>query len=323
MKVQKKDIEEPKKLSGWAITGIVLLCVVGVFFLFIAGIVIFAIASVFSTPSISVSGDVAKISIIGAITADSSPNFFGTDTTASSKRIVGQIEQAKNDRKVKAVIFEINSPGGSGVASDEIAAAIRSLDKPTVAYIREVGASGAYWVASSTDHIFANKFSTVGSIGVIASYLDFSEFIDKYNVTYQRFVAGDNKDFGSPFREPTARERQRFQSQLDELHTLFIQEVAIGRNLDESYVRSLADGFFFTGASAVDAKLVDALGGYDESVRYIEEKLGMKVKVVEYTRPRGLFESLSGYSREALYQLGIGIGHGLSPKIDNSMVIKT
>ena len=86
----------------------------------------------------------------------------------------------EENKDIKAIVLEINSPGGSAVASDEIASAVKKSNKPTVAVIREAGASGGYWIASSTDHIIANRMSITGSIGVISSYLEFSGLIEKY-----------------------------------------------------------------------------------------------------------------------------------------------
>ena len=116
----------------------------------------------------SLTANVAIIPIEGVITADSSSSFF--DKSLSSQDIVELIEKADKNPQIKAIILEINSPGGSAVASEEIADAVKKTNKTTVAWIREVGASGAYWVASSTDHIVASKASITGSIGVIASF---------------------------------------------------------------------------------------------------------------------------------------------------------
>lgn len=306
--------EEKKKKSPLLITGLIIGGVFLAIILFFVLIFIFALASAFSTTPIEGKGDVAHIKIEGLITTTAQTDFFAQETGASSDTLVAQIERAQNDNSIKGIIFEINSPGGSGVASDEIATAIRNLDKPTVSYIREVGASGAYWIASSTDHILANKLSTVGSIGVIASYLEFSGLLDKYNISYQRFVAGDTKDFGSPFREPTAQERAQFQNQLDELHEIFIAEVAKGRDLDVEYVKTLADGSFVTGNSARELQLIDDFGGYNEAVVYMENILGTEVSVVQYRQPKGFLQSLSGYMARNFHLIGQGIGSSLIPE---------
>ena len=118
-------------------------------------------------------GNVALIRIRGPIMVDKSSDFI-SQSHASSENIIRLIDEADENPSIKAFIFDINSPGGSAVASDEIASRIKKLDKPTIALIREIGASGGYWIASSADVIVANKMSITGSIGVISSYLEFS-----------------------------------------------------------------------------------------------------------------------------------------------------
>ena len=156
------------------------------------------------------SGNVAVIAIKGPIMAENSGGMFGSGA-ATSTDIVNYIEEAEKDPGVKAVLFEINSPGGTAVASDEIAQAIHLLkektNKTTVAWIREVGASGGYWIASASEYIVANRMSITGSIGVISSYLDFSGLMDRYDVNYQRLVSGEHKDMGTPFK-PLSKEEE-------------------------------------------------------------------------------------------------------------------
>ena len=142
-------------------------------------------------------GNVALIPIEGIITG-SGGSYLGS-STISSKSIVEFIEEADKSDNIDAIVLEINSPGGSAVASDEIAEAVKNAKKPVVSFIREVGASGGYWVASASDYIIANRMSITGSIGVISSYLEFSGLMEKYGVGYERLVAGENKDLLSPY----------------------------------------------------------------------------------------------------------------------------
>jgi protease IV len=278
-----------------------------------------------TTSKVSTRGtqNVALIQINGVIMTQTQASLFGGSSDTSSTEIVRRLKEIQNDPNIKGVIFEINSPGGSGVASDEISQAIKALDKPTVSYIREVGASGAYWVASSTDVIYANRMSTVGSIGVIASYLDFSDFLTRYNVTYQRFVAGDNKDFGSPFTDVTPDQRAHYQAILDELHMIFIEEVAQGRGLSVDEIKPYADGSIFTARQAIEAKLIDGYGGRDEAIYYMEQQLGSKVNIITYTRRASLFEALATYSQSHMYAVGAGIGDRIVAKQTSSLVMQT
>src|SRR3989344_1664750 len=184
-------------IKRWVIV-LVVLFVLALLSLMFAGLMTFMSAD--SDIPVLGSATVAVIPIEGVITTAEDDLF---SDVANSRDIVDLIKEADNNPNVKAIVFEINSPGGSPVASEEIANAIKQTSKPTVAYIREVGASGGYWIASATDRIFASRMSITGSIGVIGSYLEFDGLLDKYNITYRRLVGGKYKDIGSPFKELT------------------------------------------------------------------------------------------------------------------------
>ncbi|MEK6861331.1 MAG: S49 family peptidase, partial [Nanoarchaeota archaeon] len=122
---------------------------------------------------------IAVINIKGAISTENGGGDFLRSGTIGSGSVVGFIESANNDKNVKAIILNINSPGGTVVGSKEIVDSIKKVNKPVVALIREVGASGAYWIASASDIIVAETLSVTGSIGVIGSYLEFSDLFSE------------------------------------------------------------------------------------------------------------------------------------------------
>ena len=226
--------------------------------------------------------------------------------------------------QIKAIIFEINSPGGSAVASEEIANAIKRTNKTTVAWIREVGASGGYWVASSTDYIVANRASITGYIWVIASYLEFPGLLEEYNVTYRRLVSGRYKDIGSPFKEMTEEENAIFQQTLDELRDYFVDEVAKNRNMSRKDVDKIANGLFYLGIQAKELGLVDELGSKDEVIAYIEGKEGIKADVVKYKKEETLLDVLSKVLSKQSFFAGKGIGSALlDKKIASTVSIST
>ena len=304
---------EEKSSKGKWIAVIIIIVILGLISMVIAGImsVIIGITSLDTSSTPIGSGNVALIPIKGVILTETVSSPFGGSGDTSSSDVVESIEKADKNPSIKAIVFEINSPGGSGVASDEIASAIKRSSKPTVSYVREVGASGAYWVASATDRIFVNRMSIVGSIGVIASYLEFSGFMQEYNITYERFVAGKYKDFGSPFRKPTNDERDLFQIQLDSMHDIFINEVATNRNMSQEKVRELATGFFFTGEQGINLGLVDEIGGKEEVKTYLEKELNMTIQFVEYKRKRTLLDLFGEMSSQGTFAMGKGIGTAL------------
>ncbi|KHO52428.1 MAG: Protease IV [archaeon GW2011_AR11] len=307
------DDQMPQQKRKWPYIAFVLL------FLWLFALMLSSFISLFAgIESDSLGGNVAIIPVKGVITGDPGSGLF--DEGASSEEIVKLIEKADRNPGIRAIIVEINSPGGSPVASDEIAQALKKTNKTTVAWIREIGTSGGYWVASATDHVVANRMSVTGSIGVIASYLDFSGFIGRYNVSYERLVAGKYKDIGTPFKEMTPEERVLFQNVLDDLRDNFIDEVAANRGMDRKDVERLATGLFYLGSEAKGLGLVDELGGRGEAIAYIEQKEGIKAQVVKYKPTPSFVDILQGAFSEQSFHVGQGIGDALVEKGKTSLV---
>ena len=291
----------------------------------ILGFLISIILSLFTGNDFeSLNGNVAVIDISGTIVAQKDTGSFFEEVT-SSEDIVNLIEKAGKNDKIRAIVFKINSPGGSAVASEEIANAIKKTNKTTVAWIREVGASGAYWVASSTNHIIANRMSITGSIGVISSYLGFSGFLQEHNVTYERLVSGNLKDIGSPFKDLTAEEKALLEKKLGAIHDYFIDEVAKNRDLRKKDVEKIATGLFYLGSEAKDLGLVDELGGNEEVIKYLENKTGEKVEFVKYEKEKGFLSSLSEVMNGNSFYIGKGIGNAFftKAKMADSVSIST
>jgi len=279
--------------------------------LFALAMILSSIVWLFSGKDVgSKSGNVALIPIEGEIVGTNNGGILSQDVISSADA-VELIEKAGKNDNIKAIILEINSPGGSAVASAEIADAVKKTNKTSVAWIREVGASGAYWIASSTNHIVANRASVTGSIGVIASYLEFPGFLERYNVTYEQLISGKYKDIGSPFKKMTPEERVIFQQTLDEIRDYFVSEVAKNRNLNRKDVDKAANGLFYLGSQAKELGLIDELGGKDEAIRYIEKKEGIKAEVVEYKKERTLLDVLSKVLSKQSFFVGKGIGSAL------------
>jgi len=261
---------------------------------------------------LSLDGNVAVIPIKGTIVAEKTTGgltgFQGTTAT----NIVKMIKKAEEDDNIKAMIFRINSPGGTAVASAEIATAVKKAKKPTVAVIREMGASGAFWVATAADTVYAHPLSVTGSIGVVSSYVEYAGLMNRYNLTYRRLVAGKYKDAGSPFKELTEEERAKFQQRIDQIHQYFIAEVSANRNVSIEEVRKVADGFILLGSEAKDLGFVDELGTEDDAVKYLEKKLNITVKKVIYKVKPSLLEALTQVTASPFYAIGTGIGDSLT-----------
>ena len=263
----------------------------------IAGVILAVIllAGIASTFNVSdpTSKQVAVIPIENIIVTQSQSGLFASAST-SSQQVINWLEQADNDRRVHAILLEINSPGGSAVASDEIAQAIKQVDKPVVAWIRESGASGAYWIASESDHIIANRMSITGSVGVVASYIGFAEFFKEHNLTYEEFVAGENKQLGSPFTNMTKEQRRILQQKLDTIHDIFIEEVQENRNLTQQQLLRVQTGEFLLGVEALELGLVDELGSQQVVKDRLEEMLNATPKYTRYSRQTSFMQELFG-----------------------------
>src|SRR3989338_1389937 len=268
----------------------------------------YILAGFFSTSGIKL-GNVAKIKINGLILTEDA-NLW-TDSVTSSSDFREFIEDAEKNDAIKAILIEIDSPGGAPVASAEIADAIRSAGKPTVALIRESGASGAYWAASAADKVVAHPLSITGSIGVIGSYMQFSGLLERYNVTYERLVAGSYKDAGSPFKELSLDERKFLQTAIDEIYYYFVASVAKNRNMTFEEVEKMADGKFYTGMQAKKLGLVDELGGQDKAEEILKNMTNLtEIHYAEYEKKRTFFDLLAGVISQQSFALGKGIGSG-------------
>lgn len=210
---------------------------------------------------------------------------FGRATSA--RRVVELLERARRDAAVKAVVVELNTPGGSVVASARIHAKIQELrraGKPVVALLSEVAASGGYYVAVAADRIVADPSTLTGSIGVIVVLPNLEEFNRRIGVRTVVFKSGRFKDMGNPNRPVTREEETIFRTLVQEIYERFVGVVAQGRRMDRARVRQLADGRIFTGAQAQRLGLVDALGSLDEAVALARELARLpRARVVEYT----------------------------------------
>jgi protease-4 len=198
----------------------------------------------------------------------------------SPKDMVEQLRKYGNDSSIKAIIIHVNSPGGGAAASEEIyreVVRVRDVKKKRiVASIETVGASGAYYVSSATNKIFADNASIVGSIGVIAEWYNYEELLKWAKLQAIVLKAGEFKDTGSPVRPMTPAEREYMQGLIDNMHGQFIHSVAEGRHMKDSEILPLADGKVWTGEQAVPLKLIDQLGDFRVAVEDTAKSVGIK-----------------------------------------------
>lgn len=235
-------------------------------------------------------GNIAQININGEIVA--SNDLFTTGVT--SDEIIGLIQSAEENPNVEAIVLSINSPGGTVVASKEIAEYISSSNMTFVAWIRELGASGAYLIASACDYIVVDGLSITGSIGATSSYLDFSETLEQYGVEYTRLVSGEHKDIGSPYRNLSEDEEEILMNLVDESFEYFLNFIVENRDLSNSTVELISDGRILSGSQAFELGLADELGSREEVINYLEFLNITDIVFEEYTSV-DLFSDLTNF----------------------------
>ena len=237
----------------------------------------------------------------------------------SPKQIVPQLKRFADDDSVKAIIIHVNSPGGGVAASEEIYREVKRIrdekKKRIVASVETVGASGAYYVASATDKIYADKGSVVGSIGVIAQWVNYGELLKWAKLKDITMKAGEFKDTGNPAREMTPAEQAYLQSLIDNMHTQFIQAVADGRKAKEADIRAIANGKVWTGEQAYAMKLVDQIADFEDAVKDTAKAVGISGEPTLVRPPKQkrtgldlLFGDVSDYlpTREKLLEQQVG-----------------
>jgi protease IV len=249
--------------------------------------------------------NVALIEIYGTI-SDRPTTPFGSVDNSNSNAIIKSIRQARKD-EVKAILLHINSPGGTAAASQAIYNELMRVRKETptqiVASFGDVAASGGYYVASAAHHIVANPATTTGSIGVIIRTQNLSPLLNKIGVETGNIKSGQYKDILSPFRDLSTGEETILQGIVTESYQQFLNAIVAGRNISLEQLKPLADGRIFTGAQALQVKLVDSLGNtHDALIKAAQlAKISGEPSVRNYSSP-GWQDSLGIFFSTSLEQ---------------------
>ncbi len=217
---------------------------------------------------------VAYVSLAGTLQPGDGPLVEGVFAEAVEKAL----DAAAEDRRVRAVVLGLDSPGGSARAAERIAAAVarvREAGKPVVALILNSGASGAYWVAAVADAVVADADSLTGSIGVIAGKPVVGALAERLGVRWLRLQRGGHAEMFSLVEPFDPEERARLEAIVDELYRRFLTRVAEGRGLAPERVRQVAGGRVWTGAQAQKLGLVDRLGGLGAALELVRQRLDL------------------------------------------------
>ncbi len=237
-----------------------------------------------------------------------------------SRQFAPMLKTLREDKAVRAIVLDIDSPGGSASESDYLYDAVRALDqrKPVVAFIRGTGASGAYFIACAARRIIAQRSSIVGSIGVITIRPQVQDLLEKIGVKISVTATGPLKGAGLPFREESELERQNNRAMIDAFFEHFIAIVAEGRHVTPERAREWATGEVFWGNQALEKGLVDELGELDRAIA-VAARLGkVPEKSAVTVRPRVPFPQrlLRGFAGSAAAAIHTEIDRLLAPRID-------
>lgn len=228
----------------------------------------------------------------------------------SDASFLKSLEQFRDDESVRGFVIEIRSPGGvAGTAQSmysELARLRDEDDRPVVAWIGEVGASGGYYVALAADSILALPSSITGSIGVVMEFPNAEEFLRKAGVGLEVVKSGELKDMGSPVRDLTPEERSVLQELVDDVYEQFVSAVEANRGLERDSVLILADGRVMSGARAVDAGLVDRTATLPETLSLVGRMTGLgdDPRTVRPTERRlGFWDVVRGVEESRIHSL--------------------
>lgn len=233
-------------------------------------------------------GKVAIIQMSGSI--GGSGGILSADSITPSQ--LRDLNERAISQNADAVVYEINSGGGAVVASKEMMREIDSVEVPTVCRFRDITASGAYLASLGCDHLVADSSSVTGSIGVQASYLEYSGLLDRLGIEYVNVTAGRHKDTGSKYRNITDEESQILKEKTQTVHEDFLSLVDKRRNLTESQLSEVRTGEIFLGTEAEELGLVDSLGGRQEAVEKAEDMTDRELETfrVESRQPFSLVD---------------------------------
>jgi protease-4 len=244
---------------------------------------------------------VALIYGVGAIVpGKSSSDPLMGESTMGSDTVAAAFRQAVNDRDVKAILFRVNSPGGSAIASDVIGREVqraRAAGKPVIASMGGVAASGGYWVSMDADRIVAQPGTITGSIGVVSGKFIMAGLFDKLGLSFDAVKYGRNSSIYDAGQDFSPSELERFRAALDRIYETFTTRVAAGRKLPLERVQQIARGRVWSGDDALPLGLVDELGGFNASLNAVKRAIKLKetdsVELKQFPRRKSPFEALA------------------------------
>lgn len=216
---------------------------------------------------------IVEISVDGTIADSGESGLFSTETY-NHQDFLQQLKAIQEDSTIKGILLEVNSPGGGVYESAEIAKEMKKIKELGIPYyvsMKNMAASGGYYISAGAEKIFATDETVTGSIGVIMSGINYAGLFEKLGIEDQTYKSGALKDMGSAQRKPTEADNKVLQSFVDSAYGRFVKVVAEGRGMSEEAVRKLADGRIYDGAQAKENGLIDALGFPEDALAQLKK----------------------------------------------------
>lgn len=235
---------------------------------------------------------IAVLSINGVIQDTGDAESFFESPLYNHKAFMEQLDYVKESDDVKAIILQVNSPGGGVVESAQIHDKIKEIQKetkkPIYVSMGSMAASGGYYVSAPADKIFASPETLTGSLGVIMQGVNYAGLAEKYGVEFTTIKSGPYKDIMSPSRPMTEEERKILQSMIDNSYEGFVKVISEGRDMSVDRVKEIADGRIYDGRQAKQLDLIDGFGYLEDVIENVrkDQKLG-DATVVKYTESMG------------------------------------
>jgi protease-4 len=255
-----------------------------------------------------------KIAVVYAVgpimSGKSESGLFGE--VMGSTTIVEALRKANDDKQVAAIVLRIDSPGGSAIASDLIWNQTQVIEKPIVASMGDVAASGGYYIAMGADKIVATPATVTGSIGVVGGKLAIRGLYDKIGITTETIERGKNSGLFGSSGKWTDSQRAVVRNMMEDIYEQFTAKAARGRNMPLENLRKLAGGRIYTGRQAKETGLIDRLGTLDDAIDEAKKLAGLEedddVKIIVLPEPTNFFETLFG---DMDAEKEVHLGHGL------------
>lgn len=297
------------KIKTYGIIGIIALF----FVVFIVGITGIVIGSEVYKVMTEQPNKIAQININYEISdVRQEQSLFGPAPNPTSDDIIAQIKAANSRKDIRAIVLNIDSPGGEVIASREVYEAVIASEKPVVAYIRKTGASGAYYIAVGSDYIVSEPEALTGSIGVrIGSFVTLEKMFENLGINYSSVTSGDKKDMGDIGRDMTTEEVEILQEIVDQIFYNFKDAVYQNRKrkprFNEISFENVTDGRIISGKTAYNLGLVDELGNRESAFEKAKELAGLEnYEIIEIDRSESS-KFFGKFTEELIKPINIGI----------------